>query len=469
MNHTRGSRPELMQVLRLGCLNPRFEPDPAVVAILSRLGNDAAVLLKRHRVVLMAQHRLQELGFRPEDAPAFARGFSSVLGRLTKRTPGLRRTETMLTVAAAELSIPIFGMKGLAARAAYPRPELRDVRDADVWVPDERAGWHLAGWLQDQGYAIDRRELPWFKAEPGSGRLYGQIKLRPAERPLLDVDIHFGRYSVGHAGGIEVPTLDDSPGWRLLPVDANLGPMLGNAVGDSFVTVKDCNDIVAALSILGRASWEAFLGRVERAGLPSELAGILARTSDLQSLDDGSRQRVSDYLARARPKMLSPLTGPTWRSRCRSAVLGGWHEGRHRGVSHAIRLAATAYRYYRRPLMLTSGFTWDRVTLSSVNNWTCIRLVPPDLAWQTLKQRDSGKAEPPGPSVRLAPISAARPVCGSSVIQRLPTSVGDLCIVSNHVYVPTVYYRLPPALVAAADHAESQLQAASCRGTVDQG
>ncbi|WP_345029466.1 nucleotidyltransferase family protein [Kutzneria kofuensis] len=358
--------PSAYPELQLGCLAPAA-PVGDILARVERVVADGvrrldrvADVVRRNRVVLLAAHNLD--GTTHPTGAALVAELAPFVADRRRRAEALVRTEELLERLGVALGIPVWGIKGLASRAGYPDPALRELRDADVAVAGADEAFALAEELRGHGYDTDHAELPWIKHDAG-GTPYGQYKLTGPDGHSA-VDIHFGPgYSAGHCGLLPVPAPTE-PGLRPLPILANLRPMTGNSGGDVHVTVKDVNDLWTAAKVLDPESAAALVRDARAAALHGHLAGIARLTAEITSVDRDQRE-VLDVLVRAaagragRPVVATGLMSRTAPVRVLRTTGRAYAQARAHTRSVPVRVAAavTAFAFYvvnARPRVVTA-------------------------------------------------------------------------------------------------------------------
>jgi hypothetical protein len=412
-------------VLSLGALAPRTplrearraaELDPVA----------AAALLRRHKVVRLAASRL-------DDGSAAKAALLPAVEQAAQRAEAARslfgRLPELIGAAAARTGekCEVAGMKGIACSLWYPEPILRDVSDLDLWVPDAAQAAALRATLTAEfGHTTADAELPWFKRAP-DGTVYGVAMMKPTRDRLPHVDVHFGHYSVMHCASLPIP---GGNGEGMLTDEHNLCCVVANAAGDHFVDVKGLNDLYLAVN--RGLDWDHVLWSLRSVGL---LGFLRVMTHRMTKLFDVVPPRELLTL----PRWPEPaLTAPDFAARCRATVRHAALLGMRRSPAHAARLAATAYRYYRRPLGLRQDERRApkpfRVQPSA---WTCTRMVPVPMV-------------EPFASRHPAEVSAEarRPIVPGLAV--LPTRYGDLVEFGGELFLPTVFYRIAPQHAAAA-------------------
>ena len=426
-------------VLSAGSVSPRYALDESVAAI-ERLGPEpAAQLYRRHKVRVLAAERLRQ---RP--AAAAARDCLELLrpdlDKLARSRAQLPVTLGVVRAAGEQLGIGVGVIKGVAAREWYDEVTHRDFGDLDLHVRSWSDARRLAERLRtEDGFVLDRRELPWLKRDAGTGALYGQILLTDPASGHLGVDIHFGAYSVRHCTHLPI-AVPPEPGVHLVTGPDNVAAVINNAAGDHFASMKDVNDLIMAArrSPDGFRRGVAAAQRAELGGFLAILVRLLAATSAVPDL----RPTLEPLLAGAPAEPVPPVAEPSWTRRWTAVALHAFRVGRRTSVLEGIRLGLDAVGYYRKRLSLAivpDGPTGPPAPLRLTEH-TCVRLVPLEL----LEERDdagdlSGAAAGTGTPRRI-----------DDELEVVPTAAGDVIRVGREVFVPTVFYRVPRDLVRSA-------------------
>ncbi|HEY7484457.1 MAG TPA: nucleotidyltransferase family protein [Streptosporangiaceae bacterium] len=441
--------PRVRAVLSMGALAPAVSLENSLAAVdADRAG--AAALLRRHKVLQLAASRF-------EDAPgaaatALREALSESIAAARKRTVAITAVLGVLADVGASVGVSVAGMKGVAARMWYPDPELRDVTDVDAWVADAEESVQVQQRLRaGYGYRFASFELPWFKKDDSS-RLYGVLMLEPTRDDLTYVDVHFGAYSVRHCASF-VPSrprhVQGSP-IPLLEDEDNLCCTVANAAGDHFVDMKTLNDLYLCLA-KPDFDWARVRRTLGSVGLLGSLDVMLGRLTELYAIDESVRAGLDAvYVAGALPREPAPhLEKKVWRRRTAVTVRHAYGIGRRASLPSAVKMAASAYRYYRRPLRpaLAGAGRGGRPFRLEVNPWTCVRLLPTDMVGRLLEEDGAGNAaeEVTGKAAETVPAYDLAP--GITVI---PTAAGDLVTLSGEPFLPTVMYRIEPGHARAA-------------------
>jgi hypothetical protein len=441
-----GARRQMLRVLSLASVQPRWSTAVAIDAIHALGAEIASDALGRSRCRSIILPRLRE----HTDLPVVAATIGAIAARAAKiREMHRVLPANMTTVSnvARSVGLPIWSIKGLAARSMYPDPSQRDFGDLDLFVADRQAASAFARVFQrDLGYRINNEELPWLKYDDKEPLLYGQINLlAPEDTELLNVDFHFGDYSVRYNARLGLQGWPShsrewtgrEPGLHELDRTLNLACVVNNAAGDHFVTGKDINDFLMAASSPD-VNWDLFKQIVQRASLGGFVQHIVRKAQAVSTMTD-AQQDVFDRLSiRQRRAPRPPAAAPSWRKRTIGTVLHAYDVGRPAGRRTALRMAAGAYRYYRRPLRLRAV---DRLSGSAevpLNSWTCVRLVPLPLAEELAGQ--GGAADP-------ARVTAGTRVPSDPAVVWIASNRGTYVVIDDDLFVATVHYEVPRPLI----------------------
>ncbi|MFJ8626441.1 nucleotidyltransferase family protein [Kitasatospora sp. NPDC093550] len=438
----------LPELLSLCSIQPRFTIEQSIQALQAFGADEAADVLGRQRCRSIVVARLEP--FRVH------RTVARCLDLLEPRAARIRHMHAVLDAnldridtLARELGLPVLAFKGLAARRGYADPAQRDFGDLDLYVHSRAEAGRLAAALRKgYGYRLNPDELPWLKYDRAAHLVYGQINLLAPNGAddLLNVDVHFGDYSVRHCARLgldRAPGLATGPGLSVMPAEENLAGGVNNAAGDHFVTIKDTNDLLSALD-RDDFDWGRFRTLVEDAGLTQFLGHIVDKLR-LSSLLTPRQTEALRRLPRARGLEPRPrLDRPDWHRRYLATTVHAFRVTRAQGTVPALRTAAGAYAYYSKRLRLSL----DRVDrapdlLERFDTSTCVRLVPVDLA-DALAEGSSTAAHPAATVVRRAHL------VDDPGLVRADTAVGSCLVVDGEPFVATVSYRLAPGLVGAA-------------------
>lgn len=255
-------------------------------------------------------------------------------------------------------------IKGFCNARFYPIRYTRWMRDIDLLCPSWADALDLLESLLIDGYEFDLDECSWVKADPAHGRdLYGQIFLiRPIGTDFSRVDIHFGTYSVGYAGYLDLgKDLFDqtSVGDSIINVlRAELCPLIAqaHALSDGYISAKDVNDFVA-LSTSREVDWKAIgalLRNHELHPQATRLANHILRLYDDQTVREAAQQLLQG-LGTQSTRTMWQTHNRDWRLRARvnTSFAYRW---RMRQGAHAAAGALDAMRcflFYIRRLDLT--------------------------------------------------------------------------------------------------------------------
>jgi hypothetical protein len=431
----------------VGLLSPRVGAAELAdrLRAVPRDAREIAANIAGNRCVLVADRFLA----RAADDDLLARvrtELAPVLELATTRVGQIERTSQLLDELSGRGGIPIWGIKGLASRAAYPEPNLRQLSDADITVEHQEQAFCLADMLRRRGFITDQYELPWIKADLG-GTPYGQYRLL-GPPGFLSVDIHFGPgYSTGHCGLMSIP-MPRELGLHPLPVVANLAPMLGNSGGDTHITAKDVNDLWVASGHLSEETTDALAASARDVGFLEHLCEIARVTLEVTRLEpaseailhrlaaaDGGRPGRRILASRNRPVSRGVRAARTARAAFRQARVLTGSRTRAAGISLA------ALGYYGAPLKVRVVPLSARPCVPAP--WRCVRLVPVGLA-ESPTQRWPGDAIPDE--------AATDPPTG--LVERVEVDGGQLLRHGRSVFVPTVWYLISARLLRAAARLE---------------
>ncbi|WP_030378780.1 MULTISPECIES: nucleotidyltransferase family protein [unclassified Streptomyces] len=443
----RGQREQedLLAVLSLGSVAPAMDGARARARIDSLPPARAAEWLTRNKVVGRCAPRIP---------PALREALAPHIARREKLNRYLDERIGVVGRAAEEAGVRCFLIKGMAARTLYERPEDRDTGDIDVWVPTADEACALSASLMGAGFDVDPHELPWLKATP-DGLVYGQMLLRvQADAEMsVSVDIHFGGYSVRHCGLLPLDPGNAGPGLHRLDSEQNLPVLIANAAGDFFTPLKDLNDLYLYLDPdIAAVDWDKVRKQLSSAGLESYFDGMLDRVARWYALEPRRRRRMAGLRFGARHEPAPSPFAPQWYHRWGVTTAHAARLGLRQSARAGLRCATTAARYYGRHLRLDV----DRSRRAhrhavrmreSLNPWTCVRLVPVDLASELLPG-----VSPVGGGTPAYADSTGRSwtLPGASGVRVIELADGDLVTVNDRVYVPTVWYRLPEPLLRSA-------------------
>lgn len=314
----------------------------------------------------------------------FGNELSAHAERVSLHVGAIDHTLELVDRLAVESGVPAWGIKGVAMRALYPDPELRDLGDCDVMVGTVENAFALTAALRRLGYTYNDKELPWLKLDERTGGRYGQINLvTPNVERLTSVDIHFGGYSVRHcARSPEHPAAGAVPGLTRPDPWVSVVHLVGNSAGDQAVTVKDVNDLTLLLHS-DDVDWNAAVRALQAVGLVPFLRTMLRRTRELAALDDAADRTARELAAGIREPV--PARGwagrhGRWSSTLAHALVCGLREG----PRTAWRMSSSAAWYYRADLTLRPLPAGARARPAAWNRWTCVRLVPLPIAAGTL-------------------------------------------------------------------------------------
>jgi hypothetical protein len=430
----------------LASLQPKYTLEAAVRAIEMLGGEESARFLDAMRMRTLVARRLAGI-----ESPG--RALQECLALLD---PAIRKVGHMhevldanlarLDQIAIEAGLEIFGGKGISAHATYRDKSVRDFNDIDIFVRDRRDAVVLSGVLRTRfGYRYQKYELPWFKLDPTDDLVYGQIALvAPQEDPdLLNIDIHFGDYSVRHSSRLSItPTFPrGGPGLKMVAPEENLACIVNNAAGDYFITAKDTNDLLMALS---RPAFDVdrFVSQLRRAHLDG-FFGFIVETLQAGTVLTAEQDHRLRTIPRGRTLEIRPQDHhPSWNRRYLGTTLHTFSARRRDGLLPAARIAADAFAYYRKRLALSLRPPASGPAKPIVYNaWTCIRLVPLEIATGLI-----------GESATTAATAVPLPekhssVSGDPEFERLDTPAGSYIRMAGEPFLATVDYQLDPQLI----------------------
>ncbi|MFC1417839.1 nucleotidyltransferase family protein [Streptacidiphilus cavernicola] len=442
----------------LSSLQPLLPVEQSVAAVEAVGGVAAAGFLELLRMRSLVMRRLAPFQeHHPEVRACMAamrpkadsiRHMHAVLGENLARLDRIGR----------DAGIELFGGKGLGARATYADASVRDFSDLDIFVRTRADATRLVHALRDGfGYQYLDRELPWFKYDPEEELLYGQFPLvaPDGDTDLLNVDIHFGDYSVRYSSRLGLtPTLPDrGPGLHTVPVEENLACVVNNAAGDFFVTAKDTNDLLMALS-QPELDIERLALRLKQAGLDAFFGFICAELKASSVLTPEQQERFDRLPAVAGLEPSPRPDRPDWELRCLATVVHTFaaHEGQ--GRTAALRTSMDAYDYYRGPLVLSlAGADSAPAPVIGLNPWSCVRLVPVPFARRLL---DGAPVPADRADGRSAP-ERRTAIAGDPDVERVDLPEGTFVRIADEVFVATVWYELSPDVIAGAERESAAL------------
>lgn len=258
----------------------------SLVSVADRIGEIPAVVFK-HKVTTIAATNAAVLS---DSSDARVTQVASTLQRLLR--PDYEAAMRHRALLEAELGrlANVLGqsavvLKGFCNARFYPNGYVRWMRDIDLMCDTWADAMGLLERLLEVGYQYDRDESSWVKADHRRGRpLYGQIFLiRPEGEDFCRVDIHYGTYSVGYSGYLDLDiiassTLEqvaDHP-VRVFEPEACLLIAQSHALSDGYVAVKDVNDFVSIAVSRPEVDWAAAGCRLRGYRLAPQ-AALLAR------------------------------------------------------------------------------------------------------------------------------------------------------------------------------------------------
>ncbi|MGE7391099.1 nucleotidyltransferase family protein [Streptomyces sp. NPDC004126] len=441
-------RDDLIALMSLAVLQPRFSVERSIAAVEAVGGEEAARILGNHRTRSIVMPRLAPYA---ESSPAVAACMEAIRPRATRirEMHGLiEENLKRLDDIAREHGIELFAIKGLGARVTYPDPGIRDFGDLDLFVRRRADAYFLSQLLRrEYGHVYNPNELPWFKYDPAAGLLYGQINLlAPEGGSELNIDLHFGDYSVRHCARIGLADVlpRHEPGLEVIAPEENLACCVNNAAGDYFVTAKDVNDLLMALA-LPAFDVSRFEARLRHSGLGEYFGFIVARLREVCVLTPAQEARLRSLPSARTLEPTPELDGPHWTRRCLGTTVHAYRVNRREGRVRALRIAADAYGYYRDRLKLevVPAAPGQEPPALELNPWTCVRLVPAVIAHELAADRTSGPGQP-------AALFRRTQLLGDPGVVRHDGPAGTVVRVDGEYFVPTVDYRLPRDLVEQA-------------------
>lgn len=440
---------DILALRSLSSLQPRYPVQRSLAAIESIGPDESSRFLDSMRMRSLVARRLAAVPSPSKAVRECDAALAPAAAKARHRHDVLEANLKRLSQVATRLGLAFFGGKGISAHATYTDQSVRDFNDVDIFVQSHRDATALSRVLRNEiGYRYQKYELPWFKLDPSDGLIYGQIALVAPENDadLLNVDIHFGDYSVRHCGRLDLAGTFSagSPGLHMIGPEKNLACIVNNAAGDYFVTAKDTNDLLMALS-LPDFDIELFSETLRTARLDG-FFGFIAETLRASAILDDEQERKLSRIPTPRTFEPTPrLDQPDWNRRCIGTAAHAFAVRRPAGLVPAVAGAAGAFSYYRKRLKLTVTRAGTRSGDKPVqyNRWTCVRLVPLSLAAQ-LADGPAGS----GPPAPLAPSRSL--VNGDPDFERFDTPAGTYFRIEDEVFLATVEYKLPLDLIRYA-------------------
>ncbi|MEV4556241.1 nucleotidyltransferase family protein [Kitasatospora sp. NPDC049285] len=435
-------------LLAFGLLQPARQRTE-MLAALAEVGPAAAAdLLFRHKISTMARATALRLadqgGEHRELLVELADRITARAAVMADRWASSAAVGAAVTRFAEEEGITWWTMKGFSFRPLYPAGTVRDVGDLDVLVGTVDDAWRLARRLRADGYIYLDIELPWFKRDLRTGELYGQIRLTTAERNRLSIDIHAGPYSVRHCGLMPLGRTAGGGGTPGGPVafEDDIAAVVANAAGDRFITAKAVNDLLLSLD---RAPDARYLHEtLDAAGLLPFLATCLGRVTAWCELTADQAQALAALLPDVAAEPVPPVDRADPAERCEITVAHARETAlRVLGLppERADAVAASAREAYGKdhPLQVVPDAEAQPVDWAGLNNWTCVRLVPVELAAALVEPGAAAASAGRGEASALSEEMVREETGGGTLIR----AIGDS-------FVPTVDFALPAGLVAAA-------------------
>lgn len=453
-----------LQLLTSAFIGGRLSNDS--MAISSAISNGLSVdqlveFFRRNRVILLFERAVSEMEELPQKNEIL-KAIRPIADLARKRCELAESSTSLVNALALELEIPVFAIKGLVTKQAYPDPELREIRDADLAVRTAEEAFHLAVALREQGFSTDPWELPWIKADL-LGSHYGQYRLI-APDGYGPVDIHFGSvYSTGHCGMLPLAASTKN-GVDPIPLEDNLRPMLGNSGGDTHITLKDINDAYALFGALSDNAARKLVADARQAGVLRHLRAITGLTIDCARMvsapvPDGLAriaQHTSGKVFRQNQERLLVEVESSNRKRVARTALSAFVQSRMATGNPFGRVVLTlgTLRYYTADLAprLTSLST---AVPTRLKPWTCVRLLPASLVNVTTPD---GKVDRNGwQGDSLLGVSEKAKLTKSS--EHVPIIFGTYVLSNQNVFLPTVWGRFSNA--ARQEVREAELQTRS--------
>jgi hypothetical protein len=436
------------RLLSFGLLQPAHE-GAALLSALAELGPvTAADLLFRHKISTMSKDTAQRLAEGAGEAERallleLAQCITSRASVMAARWASAPAVGALVARFAAEEDVTWWTMKGFSFRPLYPEGKVRDVGDLDVLVGDLDQAWRLARRLREDGYIYLDVELPWFKRDVRTGELYGQIRLTTPNRDRLSIDIHAGPYSIRHCGLMPLRRTTEgqgSPGGPLAFED-DMCAVVANAAGDCFITAKMINDLLLCLD---RSPDVRYLHEtLGSGGLLPFFVTCLDRLKAWCALTPEQAERLAALYPAVAAEPVPPLDRADPAERCEVTVEHARETAvRALGLSpeQAAAVAVSARAAYGKdhPLQLVPDAQAQPVDWDGLNNWTCVRLVPAELAVAQAASQDTAMAR-----------RVTEPVALSEQMVREGTGTDSVVRAIGDTFVPTVDFALPAGLVAA--------------------
>jgi hypothetical protein len=333
--------------------------------IVGRLSEIPAIAFKHKVTTVVAQNTkiLLECGDARVTGPA---GWLSDLlaADLTTALNHRRLLEDELVAISDLLGSRATVLKGFCNARFYPEPYVRWMRDVDVLCASWEDAVMLLNLLLERGYTYDEDESPWVKADEARGRgLYGQIFLiRPASDDFCRVDIHFGTYSVGYSGYLDLDLAEASTvievgnqRIRVLKPEACSLIAQSHALSDGYVAIKDINDFVAMATSSELVDWRQVGQRLRQHGLNPQAALLAQHVRRLYS-DERVLAAANELLEQCPPPRwtLWRTHDRSWRLRARvnASFAYRWHRLHGDGIGTAAIRLAQCYLFYGRRLRL---------------------------------------------------------------------------------------------------------------------
>jgi hypothetical protein len=337
----------------------------AVVRTADRLGEIPAIAFK-HKVTTIVAQNAETLRTHDDERVAATAGqlADALAGDLADALRHRRLLETELVEISELLGDRATVIKGFCNARFYPEPYVRWMRDVDVLCASWEDAVLLLNLLLERGYRYDHDESPWMKADGARGRrIYGQIfVIRPAGDDFCRVDIHFGTYSVGYSGYLDLDLAEAGTHAeiggrrvRMLKPEACVLIAQSHALSDGYVAIKDINDFVALATGSEPVDWHRVGRRLRQHGLHPQ-AALLARHVSRLYTDERVRAAATRLLEACAPQRwtLWRTHDRSWRLRARvnASFAYRWHRLRGDGIAIAAVRSGQCYLFYARRLRL---------------------------------------------------------------------------------------------------------------------
>jgi hypothetical protein len=324
-----------------------------------------AIAFKHKVTTIVAQNAATLRGDDDERVAALADALGDLLASdLADALRHRRLLEAEIVEIAGLLGERATVLKGFCNSRFYPEPYVRWMRDVDVLCATWEDAVLLLNLLLDRGYEYDEKESPWVKADEERGRhLYGQIFLiRPSGDDFCRVDIHYGTYSVGYSGYLDLDLATSGAHTevggrrvRVLTPEACVLIAQSHALSDGYVAIKDINDFVAMATSSENVDWSEAGRRLRRHGLHPQAALLARHVRDLYA-DERVRAAATRMLDACDPprRTLWRTHDRGWglRARVNASFAYRWHRLRGDSRTTALIRLGQCYLFYVRRLRL---------------------------------------------------------------------------------------------------------------------